>query len=321
MISSDNGSAFIEKTIKKVLQMLGIKQRLGCVYHSQSQGMVERANRILKNKIAKVCADTGLNWVNAFPVALMMYRSQTNRVTHLTPHEMLTGRPMPTPVWREPHKGPSLEQLELEMQRYIRQLTTIHKVIYSQEKKRQPAPEEPVHPIRPGDQVYLRVYRRRWNQARREGPYEVTQATATAVQVKGSTTWYHLNQCTQVPRVPHGSQGDDDSASDGGGTRSRDTPYVISKEPSGNAQRGRPSPGNQPDNRDVSLQHAANPRCTSHNSLSNPKGDTDNNDGDERTDSEFPDPDDINSTVEDPFAADNSGPADQRPNKPRGRTI
>ena len=43
-ISSDNGSAFIQKTVKQVLQHLLVKQRLGCVYHPQSQGMVERVN-------------------------------------------------------------------------------------------------------------------------------------------------------------------------------------------------------------------------------------------------------------------------------------
>ena len=43
-ISSDNGSAFIQKTVKQVLQHLQVKQRLGCVYHPQSQGMVERVN-------------------------------------------------------------------------------------------------------------------------------------------------------------------------------------------------------------------------------------------------------------------------------------
>ena len=34
-ISSDNGSAFIQKTVKGVVQQLRIKQRLGGVYHSQ----------------------------------------------------------------------------------------------------------------------------------------------------------------------------------------------------------------------------------------------------------------------------------------------
>ena len=105
-ISSDNGAAFIQKTLKQVLQQLHIKQRLGCVYHPASQGNVEKINGVLKAKISKIVACTKLNWVDALPLALMSYRMQANRMTHLTPHEMLTGRPMPVPVLRGPFKGP-----------------------------------------------------------------------------------------------------------------------------------------------------------------------------------------------------------------------
>ena len=52
--------------------------------------------------------------------------------------------------------------------------------------------------MEPGDQVYLRVFRRKWNEPRREGPYKVTNATPTAIQVEGSATWYHLNHCTKA---------------------------------------------------------------------------------------------------------------------------
>ncbi len=49
------------------------------------------------------------------------------------------------------------------------------------------------------DQVYLRVFQRKWNEPRREGPYKVVRATLTAVQVEGSMTWYHLNHSTIIP--------------------------------------------------------------------------------------------------------------------------
>jgi len=52
--------------------------------------------------------------------------------------------------------------------------------------------------VEPGDLVYLRVFRRRWNEPRREGPYKVIRAMPTAIQVEGSTTWYHLNNCTRA---------------------------------------------------------------------------------------------------------------------------
>ncbi len=82
----------------------------------------------------------------------------------------------------------------MKLRSYMRKLTAIHKAIYLQET-------ESECPIVPGDQVYLRVFRRKWNEPRREGPYKVVRATPTAVQVEGSITWYHLNHCTRVPKV------------------------------------------------------------------------------------------------------------------------
>lgn len=206
-ISSDNGSAFIQKTVKQVLQQLRIKQRLGCVYHPQSQGIVEKVNGTIKAKLNKICASTQLNWVDALPLALMSYRMQINRSTHLTPHEMLTGRPMPVPFSRGPYKGPPLEQLQMELRSYMMKLTAIHKAICVQERQKELDKETEITcPIVPGDLVYLRVFRRKWNEPRREGPYKVVRATPTAVQVEGSTTWYHLNHCTRGPKAIVGDE-------------------------------------------------------------------------------------------------------------------
>ncbi len=87
--------------------------------------MVERLNGTLKAKLNKICKSTKLNWIDALPLALMSYRMQTNRNTHLTLHEMLTGRPMPVPYCRGPYKGPPLEQLQMELRSYMKKLTAI----------------------------------------------------------------------------------------------------------------------------------------------------------------------------------------------------
>lgn len=73
----------------------------------QSQGLVECANGALKTKIAKIMADLMVNSPGKMllPLALISMRLQTNRLTHLTLHEMLTGRPMPLPQCRDPIEG------------------------------------------------------------------------------------------------------------------------------------------------------------------------------------------------------------------------
>ncbi len=50
-------------------------------FHPQSQGRVERMNQTLKGKLSKICAQTGLNWVKALPIALMAIRGSTNHAT------------------------------------------------------------------------------------------------------------------------------------------------------------------------------------------------------------------------------------------------
>ncbi|KAE8282237.1 hypothetical protein D5F01_LYC19636 [Larimichthys crocea] len=54
--------------------------------------------------------------------------------------------------------------------------------------------------VQPGDKVFVKVFRRKWYSERREGPFEVVRSTGTAVQVKGSPTWYHLSHCIKAPR-------------------------------------------------------------------------------------------------------------------------
>ena len=150
---------------------------------------MERVNGMLKAKINKICASTKLNWVDALPLALMSYCMQTNRITHLTLHEMLTGRPMPAPHLRGPYKGPPLEKLPMELKEYMKQLSTIHKAIYMQENKHRVHVSSSVteSTVVPGDKIYVKIFRRQWHQPRQEGPYRVVWATPTAVQVEGST--------------------------------------------------------------------------------------------------------------------------------------
>ncbi|XP_029923607.1 uncharacterized protein LOC115370641 [Myripristis murdjan] len=176
-LSSDKGPHFVAATFQATLKMLGIKQKFGCVYHPQSQGQVERANKTLKEKLAKILADivggSKLNWEQALPLALMSMRMSTNRLTHLTPHEMLTGRPMLVPYLRGPYEGPALEQLEGELQSYLQHLTHIYKEIFSQvkgatEERDAEIPGEK-QTIQSGDLVYIHVFKRKkfGTQARR----------------------------------------------------------------------------------------------------------------------------------------------------------
>ena len=96
-IRSDNGSHFKNHHMAEVENMLGLKHQFGSVYHPQSQGKVERMNLNIKNKLAKVMKETGVNWIDALPLVLMSIRHSINRVTGYTPFELQHGRPPPHP--------------------------------------------------------------------------------------------------------------------------------------------------------------------------------------------------------------------------------
>uniref|UniRef100_A0A3Q3F7M5 Murine leukemia virus integrase C-terminal domain-containing protein n=1 Tax=Labrus bergylta TaxID=56723 RepID=A0A3Q3F7M5_9LABR len=74
--------------------------------------------------------------------------------------------------------------------------------------------EQKTNAVQPGDKVFVKVFRRKWFNERREGPFEVVRSTGTAVQVKGSPTWYHLSHCVKAPteEVPRSQNRDVESA-------------------------------------------------------------------------------------------------------------
>ncbi|KAK6301213.1 hypothetical protein J4Q44_G00293110, partial [Coregonus suidteri] len=68
-----------------------------------------------------------------------------------------------------------------------------------QEEVQKELEEDRRNTVQPGDKVFVKVFRRKWYNERRDGPFEVVRSTGTAVQVKGSPTWYHLSHCVKAP--------------------------------------------------------------------------------------------------------------------------
>ncbi len=121
--------------------------------------------------------------------------------TKLTPHEMVMGRRMPRGD-RETIEIQDIDKLKSELDKYVTALIKIHASIFQTESRPRETPDESNRsgPIAVGDQVYIKVYRRKWDEPRREGPYEVTSATPTSIKVQGSHFWYHISHCIKVKK-------------------------------------------------------------------------------------------------------------------------
>ncbi|KAL2102126.1 hypothetical protein ACEWY4_001294 [Coilia grayii] len=94
----DNGKAFVAKVWSKVAQKLRIKLRFGCVYHPQSQGIVERANdqQAREERLGKNVQEEGLPiqpgdfiYVKVFRRACLDPRAEgPYQVTQVTPRAL-----------------------------------------------------------------------------------------------------------------------------------------------------------------------------------------------------------------------------------------
>ncbi len=81
IIQSDQGSNFTSRLFEQVLKQLQVKHYKSSVYHSQSQGALERFHQHLKSLIRSYCTELQADWEEGLPWLLLAAREVDNQQT------------------------------------------------------------------------------------------------------------------------------------------------------------------------------------------------------------------------------------------------
>lgn len=92
MLTSDQGTEFINELVSLLTRRFGIKHIRTTPYHPQANGQTERTNQTLKNLLAKLSADEIGRWDHYLPNALFVTRTTLQASVKSTPAELLYGR-------------------------------------------------------------------------------------------------------------------------------------------------------------------------------------------------------------------------------------
>ena len=130
---------------------------------------------------------TNFTWVEALPLVLYSMHQQKGRDTHLSPHELLTGRPMPGPP-RDTNLVPDTALQHTEIGAYMRMLTKMTEFLSKQVQAARSTGEDTAEKgssLSIGDWVWVKAPGKpKWHEPLWTGPYQIAQVFHRAVRVQ-----------------------------------------------------------------------------------------------------------------------------------------
>uniref|UniRef100_A0A9J7XPR1 Gypsy retrotransposon integrase-like protein 1 n=1 Tax=Cyprinus carpio carpio TaxID=630221 RepID=A0A9J7XPR1_CYPCA len=91
-ILTDQGTPFMSRIMADLCKLLKVRQIRTSVYHPQTDGLVERFNKTLKQMLRRVVAEDQRDWDQMIPYVLFGIREVPQASTGFTPFELLFGR-------------------------------------------------------------------------------------------------------------------------------------------------------------------------------------------------------------------------------------
>ncbi|GFW41768.1 retrovirus-related Pol polyprotein from transposon 412 [Trichonephila clavipes] len=97
-LHSDQGRNFDSAVCKRLREILAIDKTRTTDLHHQSDGMVERFNRIILNSLSLLVSSNQQDWDKKLTLFLRAYRSAVHETTGCFPSQMLFGRDLRLPA-------------------------------------------------------------------------------------------------------------------------------------------------------------------------------------------------------------------------------
>src|SRR6266498_2085342 len=97
VLQSDQGTHFVNRVIEDLTGKFRIKHRLSSPYHPQTNGLVERFNQTLCEKLAKLSEEMN-QWDEFVDPVLIAYRITKHSATGVTPFLLTYGRKAVLPI-------------------------------------------------------------------------------------------------------------------------------------------------------------------------------------------------------------------------------
>jgi transposase InsO family protein len=88
---TDNGTPFINKDVREMLEHYRVKHRRSTPYYPQGNGQAEATNRMLLRILSKMVFDYGNDWKAHLADVLWAYRSSPKTATGFTPFSLVYG--------------------------------------------------------------------------------------------------------------------------------------------------------------------------------------------------------------------------------------